>query len=248
MKNPMLIVLLLCAVGSLVLAGFQFAAREWAPAVYVTVIGVLAIAMIAALMRASSQMDIPLDAADSGRGRIVMRAGSATVGSTLYWAIGFYLTAVGLAECPNGLWTPWLSYPAAFVALVLTAVMLLVATAQQLERVVADSSGVVVLTETRGIAAGGVLDAGARALAAPETRVAWQQVGAARRVETSMRRSSRQGGGSATLKHEFVLLGRQGEELLSIEEPLDPPDRYRCFLESIPHWTGLEVEDVRVTR
>jgi hypothetical protein len=29
---------------------------------------------------------------------------------------------------------------------------------------------------------------------------------------------------------------------------LDPPDRYQRFLESIPRWTGLKVEQTSVTR
>jgi hypothetical protein len=47
-----------------------------------------------------------------------------------------------------------------------------------------------------------------------------------------------------TTRHEFVLLDRKGEELLNIGDPLEPPGRYQRFLESIPRWTGLPVQDI----
>lgn len=248
MKHPMLIVLFLCAVGALVRAGFRFSNKEWFPASYTALIGLATIAMIAVLLRALSQLDVPLEDADSAGGRLVMQVGSAQLGDTLYWAVGFFLSAVGVVECPEALWTRWLSYPAAFVALLLVGVMLLVAMGQRLQRVVADSGGMRVLTETRGLPPLTIPNADTTDLTEPETVVAWKQVGAVKRIEVKARRASRQAGGSIVLRHEFVLLDREGRELLNIAEPLDPPDRYQRFLEAIPRWTGLQVESTSVTK
>lgn len=49
--------------------------------------------------------------------------------------------------------------------------------------------------------------------------------------------------GTGTTRHEFVLLDRQGEELLNVADPLEPLERYQRFRESIPRWTGLQVQD-----
>lgn len=247
MKNPMLIVLFLCAVGALGLAAFEFHNKQWFAASYIAVIGLSAIVMIGALVRVLSRLDIPLDAADPAGGRIVMQVAGATLSSTLYWAVGFFLTSVGLVECPGALWTRWLSYPAAFVALLLMGLMLVITMSQKLERVVADSSGIRVITETRGLTDSEILGGRTRDLTKPETTVGWGQVGAVKRVEVKMRRVSRQQTSTTLVRREFVLLDREGNELLNIEEPLDPPDRYQRFLESIPRWTGLQVQNASVT-
>jgi hypothetical protein len=247
-KHPMLIVLSLCAVGALVRAGFRFSHKEWFPAACTAVIGLSAIVMIVVLLRALSQLDLPLEDADSSGGRIVMQVSGAVLGDSLYWAVGFFLSAIGLMECPDALWTRWLSYPAAFVALLLMGVMLLVTMGQKLQRVEADSGGMRVLTETRGLPPVVIPSVDTSDLTEPETVVAWRQVGAVKRIEVRVRRGDRQGGGSVVLRHEFVLLDREGRELLNVEEPLDPPDRYQRFLEAIPRWTGLQVESTSVTK
>jgi hypothetical protein len=242
MRNLMLTILCLCAVGALVRAGFKFYYRDWVPAVLIMVISLSAIGMIVAFLLLLRRLDVPTDAAESAGERIVLLVSGDTMAGTLSWALGFFLSAVGVVECPDALWTRWLAYPAAFVLLLLMGLMLLITMGQKLERVVADSKGIMVLTESRGLKIPGDTD--------PETRVEWKQVGAVRRVEvrrktTVSHRSSLE---NDSVRHEFVLLDHKGRELLDIEEPLDPPERYKLFLDSIPRWTGLQVEQTSVTR
>lgn len=249
MKNPMIVVLLVCALGALVRAGFRIHSREWFPGAYTAVIGVTAIVMLIVLLRALRELDIPLGDADFAGGRIVMQVSGGQVGDTLMWALGFFLSSVGLVEVPDALWYRWLTYSAAFVTLLLMGLMLLISMGQKLERVVADSSGIEVFTETRGITPPILPDADMRELTEPETRVKWAQVGAVQLVERHVKSTVSHRSGVKTLyRREFVLLDHDGKELLNIEEPLAPPDRYKLFLETIPRWTGRQVERVSVTK
>jgi hypothetical protein len=146
----------------------------------------------------------------------------------LIYAICFFVFSVALVLYPDLLWTRWLSYCAAPVALGVVGVLLWVTLGERFERVVADASGVRVLNVR-------VED--------PITVVAWADVGAVKRMTTMVGGVTHRPG-TGTTRHEFVLLDRKGEELLNIDEPLQPPDRYQRFLESIPRWTGLPVQDI----
>ena len=249
MKNPMIVVLFLCAVAALVRAGFRFYYREWFPAAYTAVIASTAIVMLIVLLRLLNQLDVPLGDTDFAGGRIVMQATSAQVGDTLMWALGFFLSSVGLVEVPDALWTKWISYPAAFVLLLLMGLMLLISMGQKLQRVEADSSGIQVFTETRGFRPQDLPESGTSELDDPESNVKWAQVGAVRLVRKYTKSSnSRRSGTSTLVSSNFVLLDHNGKELLSISEPLAPPDRYKLFLESIPRWTGHQVEEISTSK
>jgi hypothetical protein len=261
-NNPMLIVLLLCAAGALVRAAFKLYSRKWFPGAFIAVIGVSAIVMVVALAHALSRLDIPPGDADGAGGRIVMQVARARVDDTLFWALGFFLSAVGLVECPDALRSRWLTYPAAFALLLLMGLMLVISMGQKLERVVADSSGIQVFTgacdlppptlpetEARGLPPSVLPEADTSELAEPETRVSWAQVDAVRLVERHVRTTvSHRSGANTLYRRELVLLDHDGNELLNIEEPLDPPDRYKLFLETLPRWTGRPVERVSVTK
>jgi hypothetical protein len=229
-KNPLLIGLLLCSLGTLALAAFKLLNKQWFSGVYLVVIGLLAIVMVAAFVRSLNRPDVALEAADSAGGRIVMRG--ADPDGMLIYAICFFVFSVALVQYPDLLWTRWLSYPAALVALAVVGVMLWATLGGRLERVVADSSGVRVLNVR---------------VPEPITEVAWADVGAVNR-KTRIIGGVTHRPGTGTTRHEFVLLDRKGEELLKIDDPLEPPDRYRRFLESIPRWTGLQVQDTLETK
>jgi membrane protein YdbS with pleckstrin-like domain len=243
MKNLMFILLWLCSVAALVLAVFKFLHKQWLPAVLLVVIGASVILMTVWSLRSLSRWATPLEAAEyttgeaGSGGRIVMQVASTTLNETLSWALGFLIAAIGLVQFPDLLWKNWLSYPAAFVALLLVGVMILITTSQKLERVVADAHGMEVRTEIRGASV-------------VETKVNWGQVGAVKRVAVYMKRvsTSRTRGPETPIRSEFVLLDREGGELLNIEDALDPPDKYKLFLESIPRWTGLPVQNEKVTK
>ena len=49
------------------------------------------------------------------------------------------------------------------------------------------------------------------------------------------------------MRHEFVQLNREETDLLNLEDPLDPPQAYKRFLDSIPVWTNLTIQKVTVT-
>lgn len=227
MKSPLVIVLLLCSAGTLALAAFKILNKQWFSGIYLVVIGLSAILMVAAFVRSVNRPDVALEAADSAAGgRIVMR-GEDPDGLLIY-AICFFVFSVALVLYPDLLWTRWLSYCAAPVALGVVAVLLWETLGERLERVVADASGVRVLNVR---------------VPEPITEVAWRDVGAVKRMTIMVGGVTHQPG-TGTTRHEFVLLDRKGEELLNVDEPLKPPDRYQRFLESIPRWTGLQVQDI----
>ena len=223
-----------CCAGTLAFSVFKFLHREWLPAAYLAVIGVAAVSMTVLCLWSLSRQESPPDIADP-TGKIVMRVGSEALATTLFWAAGFLIASAALAENPDLLWTRWLSYPAALVALLLSGLMLFIVWGQKLERVIADAQGIEVRTEARGAIV-------------PGDKVAWAQVGAVKRVSVYVKKISRGGGSSEFARREFVLLDRGGEELLNLEDPLDPPDKYQRFLETIPRWTGLPVKEERVTK
>ena len=225
-KHPLVIVLLLCSAGALALAALKILNKQWFSGIYIVVI-----VMVAAFVRSVNRPDVALEAADSAAvGRIVMR-GEDPDGWLIY-AICFFVFSVALVQYPDLLWTRWLSYPAALVALGVVGVLLWATLGERLERVVADSNGVRVLNVR---------------LDDPIAVVAWREVGAVKR-KTRIIGGVTHRPGTGTTRHEFVLLDRKGEELLKVDDPLHPPDRYRRFLESIPRWTGLQVQETLETK
>jgi hypothetical protein len=233
--------LLLClpSVIALILAFFKVARRQWFTAGLLLVIGVGVILISIWVMRELNRLEIPIKAAESGAevaasgGPILMQLSGETIGSTLWWATGFLIGAIALVHNPSILWRWWLSYPAAVGLLLLTAVAFVIAINQKLERIVADSNGIEVRTELRGHSS-------------IDKKVAWRDVGAVKRVEVYVRKVSR-GGPDNFVRREFILLSREGVELLNLEDPLGPPEAYKRFLDSIPIWTGLTVQQERVT-
>lgn len=95
-------------------------------------------------------------------------------------AICFFVFSVALVLYPDLLWTRWLSYCAAPVALGVVGVLLWEALGNELERVVADSSGVRVLNVR---------------VPEPITEVAWRDVGAVKRKTVKV------GGGNPPARH-----------------------------------------------
>ena len=242
---------LLCA-GAVALSVLKLVHKQWFPGLFLAVIGVAAILMAALYPRALSRLAIPPEAAEAG-GRIVMRMSTESLASLLAWAAGFLGAAGVLVLYPDLLWTKWLGYPGAVLALPLSGLMLVIALNQELRRVVADAQGIVVIegaVTTRALL--GNQSRGAPAF--PEKveveseKVAWSQVGAVKRIESYLEQSGKSTGSHTVfMKREFLILDRGGEELLSLEDPMDPPENFRRFLESIPRWTGVPVQNLRKT-
>lgn len=215
--------------GAVALSVYKLVHKQWFPELLLAVTGVSAILMAAWYPRALSQLEMPLEAGDSGD-RIVMRMSSEALATWLAWAAGGLVGAMAFVQLPDILWTRWLSYPAAFAALGLCGLMLVLAFNMELQRVVADAHGIEVRQQVRGAPAS-------------DEKVAWAQVGAVKRVDVYSRKMSHSSGGGNLIRSEFVLLDRGGAELLNLEQPLDPPEKYQRFLESIPRWTGLQVQN-----
>ena len=230
-----------------VLAVYKLTHKQWFSGVLLALIGLSALSMSVWSLRSAARLDTPLDPLDS-TGRIVMRATGDQLGNTLLWAVGFLGVAIGLAENPQILWTRWLSYPAALLALLLAGVVIWAAKGDKLRRFVADPHGFDTHAESPS-------DASAPNEAFPPGssrnsenrlpcwRIVWSQVGAVKRVETRTRVTNlRRNSTDAPVRRELVFLGHDGQELLRIDDGLDPPERYKLFLESIPRWTGLDVK------
>jgi len=156
-------------------------------------------------------------------GLIEMRRTSASIGGTVMWAIGFFLSAVGLAVFPDVLWTRWLAYPVAVVLLALAAGAAYLAVGERNQRCVADANGI----DAWGL-----------------ERVAWKDVASVTMVEERARPSSRRTG---MLDRYLLFEDQAGEELLRLEE-MAPPEEYRRFLDAIPAWTGRPVQEKTVLR
>jgi hypothetical protein len=228
-----------------VLAVYKVTHKQWFSGVLLALIGLSALCMSVWSLRSAARLDTPLDPLDPGR--IVMRATSGQLGNTLLWAVGFLGVAIGLAENPQILWTRWLSYPAALVALLLAGVVIWAAKGDKLQRFVADSHGFDTRAESPDDASApqeAIRDSADRLL---RWKIAWSQVGAVKRVETRPRiTNSRRNSTDAPVRRELIFLDHNGQELLRIDDGLDPPERYKLFLESIPRWTGLEVKEEHI--
>ena len=227
-----------------VLAAYKFHHREWASGALLALIGASSLSMAVWSLRTAALLDTPLGPADPAA-RIVMRATSGQLGDALLWAVGFLGVAVGLAENPEVLWTRWLTWPVALVALVLSGVVMWAAGDNQLQRFVADSQGF----DTHAERPCSPPEAAVSAPLSPDgedglpcERILWSQVGAVKRIERRPRTSnSRRNSLDRPTTRELVFFDRSGHELLRIDDALDPPERYKLFLESIPRWTGLPV-------
>jgi hypothetical protein len=220
-----------CA-GALTLSLYRLLHRQWFPGILLALIGIGAIVLSVLYPRALSRLAIPMQA-ESPDGLIVMQMSVDSLSAWIFYAGGGLIAAVALVQFPDVLWTRWLSYPAAFGALAICGLILVIALNLEIQRVLADARGV----EVRSAG-----------FPAPSSeKIAWDQVGTVKQVEVYVKKARGYGPNELT-KREFVLLDRGGEELLNLEAPLDPPENYRRFLEAIPRWTGLPVQKTSVGR
>jgi hypothetical protein len=231
-RHPMFLVLCIPGAVALALAVSNALRRQWVPAGLHLAIGLGVIVLSVWQVWGLSRLDVPIE---SSSGAIVMTLPGRTAGDTLMWAVGFLGSAIGLVQYPDILWRWWLSYPAALVALCLSAAASYVAMNEQLARIVADSEGIQVGSKGPG------------GFAFRE-KVVWREVRAVSVVATTTRRTSRSTGTTTSTKRELILTSKEGEELLKLGEPLVPEEAYQRFLGAIPAWAGLEVERVSVVR
>ncbi len=226
------------------LAVYRFTHKQWLAGMFLAFIGLAALGMSVWSLRTATRLSAPLDPIDSS-GRIVMQAAGSQLYRTLIWAVGFLAVAVGLADNPELLRTRWLGYPAAVIALALCGAVLYQAPAQRAQRYVADSHGF----DTGEQFPSHLEESEAERLKAKldwTPRIEWSQVGAVKRVTARVTGSTsrRTSTDRPAPRRYLVFFGRDGKELLRIDDQLDPPERYKLFLESIPRWTGLQIQEV----
>ncbi len=228
------------------LAVHKFVHKQWFSGAFLALIGLASLSASVWSLRSTARLDTSLDALDSS-GRIVMRAAGEQLGNTLLWAVGFLAVAIGLAENPKVLWTRWLSYPAAVGALALAGVVIWAAKGEKLQRFAADSRGFDTHAESPADSPeADMKESGNSDDLTLRWKIAWSEVGAVKRIvkrapSTSTRRNSL----DAPVRRELVFLDRKGRELLRIADGLEPAERYKLFLQSIPRWTGLEITEER---
>ncbi len=227
---------------SFALAVYRFTHKQWLAGMFLAFIGLAALGMSVWSLRTAARLNVPLDPVDSS-GRIVMQAAGSQLYGTLIWAVGFLVVAVGLADNPELLRTRWLGYPAAVIALALCGAVLYQTPTQRAQRYVADSHGF-----DTGEQFPNTLDqrTAARLKAKLDwtARIEWSQVGGVKRVRARVTgTTSRNSTNRPTPRRYLVFFGRDGKELLRIDDQLDPPERYKLFLESIPRWTGLQIQE-----
>jgi hypothetical protein len=238
MKNLVFILVLICGVVAVVLAYFKFMNNQWFPAGFLFVIGVSVILMSIWLMRFLHSQEIPIMTGQSvsemvsQAGTIIMKMSKQERNDTLFWVIGCLYGAVWLVYAPDILWRWWIAYPAALLLLLLVPVILLAFMGQDLIRIAADAQGIEVRTESRSITK-------------VDQKVAWRDVATIKIIEYWAKEPNAPVSSqlhNKFIKRELVLMGPDGKDLLRLADPLDPPQAYQRFLNSVPVWTKLTIE------
>jgi hypothetical protein len=242
MKNFASILVLGCSVAAMVLGYVKITKHQWLPAVLLFVIGAAVIVMSIWLYKFLQGQEIPIAVNPSGvvmvsqSGAIVMKTSGRDISDTLFWVVGCLYGSVMLVYFPDILWRWWLSYPAAIVLILVVPVLLFVVMGQNLERVVADAHGIEVRTVSRSITT-------------VNEKIVWSDITAVKMIEywgKDANASTYDHIHNKLVKKELVLLGRDGKELMKLPDLLDPPQAYQRFLETIPVWTKLAIQEVRV--
>jgi hypothetical protein len=244
MKDPVFILIWICSVVAVVLAYFKCMHQQWVPAVFLFVIGVSVILMSIWLLRFLNQQEITIATGQSvpelvsQSGTIIMKISRQERNDTLLWVVGCLYGAVWLVYAPDILWRWWVSYPAALLLMLLVPFMLFAFMGQDLERIIADSQGIEVRSESRSVTT-------------VTQKVVWRDVDAIKMIEYWAKEPNKAVTSqlhSKFIKRELVLLGRDGRELLQLADPLDPPRAYQRFLDSIPLWTKLAIQKETVEK
>jgi uncharacterized membrane protein (UPF0136 family) len=244
MKNPVFILVLICGVVAMVLAYLKLMNNQWFPASMLFAIGVSVILMSIWLLRFLHSQEIPIAISQSvsemvsQTGTIMMKMSKQERNDTLFWVVGCLYGAVWLVYAPDILWRWWISYPAAFLLILLVPILLFAFMGQDLVRIVADAQGIEIRTESRSITK-------------VDQKVAWRDVAAIKIIEYWAKEPNAPVYSqlhNKFIERELVLLDREGKELLQLDDPLDPPQAYQRFLDSVPVWTKLTIRKERVEK
>jgi hypothetical protein len=263
MKDPGYILLWLCSAAALVLACLKMINKQWLSAGLLLIIGVSVIFMSVRVLQSLNRLEAPIEpdrpaAATANKdGPITMQWTIQEAGKTLIWAFGYMVIAIVLVLFPGTHWTRVLSYAGVLGLLAVIAFMMMLARDKKIDRIVADANGIEIHNK--------VLDAVSLGEDTPdlspqekedleeirhETKVAWKEVGAVKMVAVYRRHVESRGAGSHTrfVGRELVLYDHNGKVLMRLDDPLEPPRAYRRFLDSIPRWTKLTIQEASETK
>lgn len=142
-------------------------------------------------------------------------------------AVVAFLMAMALFRGPDILFTKWLSWPAAAVAFVAGVMISFAAYEQKTKVLRADLNGL--REESRW----------------SSKEAAWTQVGKVVRLKRTHREYSQtmKRYSTRTVGYTWVLSDRNGEELIKIDEEMEPREALQRLLRYIPGRTGLAVEE-----
>ena len=263
MKNSGFILLWLCSAAALVLACLKMIHQQWLSAGFLLVIGVSVILMSVFVLRSLNFLEVPIEPDRPAAitaiqdGPITMQFTKQDVGKTLIWALGYMVIAIVLVLFPGARWTRALSYAGVFVLLALIAFMMMLARDKKIDRIIADANGIEIQNKILDQVSLGEdkpdLSAQEREELEEmrhETKVAWQEVGAVKLVNVYHRQVESRGAGTHRrfAGRELVLFDHHGTALMRLKDPLVPPQAYKRFLDSIPRWTKLTIQEASETR
>ncbi|MFN8179048.1 MAG: hypothetical protein U0167_14045 [bacterium] len=255
MKDSAFLLLWLACAAALALAVWKMTQKEWVPATFLLLLGLGVIVTNVWVLRSLQQID-PAVAAGRGSagpdGPIVMRWGAQESGQTLVWGFGYLVIAIVMALNAGTDWKRFLFYAGSIVLLGVTIFMLVLARDRRADRIVADAGGVEIQNRLENGASTATRPPAPAGEETEEdwelrhaTKIAWHEVGAVKMVRVYRRKYQPRGAGShwEFVRQELVFDGRDGKAMMHLQDPLEPPEAYRSFLEAIPRWTGLTIEE-----
>jgi len=131
---------------------------------------------------------------------------------------------------PETLWTRWLAYPAAFLAVILGIALLFASRSVRQMRIRADDNGIEVIHGS------------------DSRRIKWSDVAGLKMRQTYREEYSGPASSTGRMKSKvysspsLILLGKNGRELLKLSDDWKPWDQCRRLFDYIPVRTGLPVQ------
>jgi hypothetical protein len=256
MKDSASVLLWLACAAALALAGWKLTQKQWVPAAFLLLLGLGVILTNIWVLRSLHHVDLTGAAAkgDAGLGGlIVMRWSSQESAQTLLWAFGSLVIAIAVALNAGSDWKRFLFYAGTIVLLGVTIFLLVLTRDKKVDRIVADAGGVEI---RHSLQEGASMDSKPPAQAGEEseedwefrhqTKIAWNEVGAVKMVRVYRPKHQPRGAGShwEFVRRELVFYSKDRTAMMHLQDPLEPPRAYKSFLEAIPRWTGLTIEEV----
>jgi len=263
MKDPAFILLWLCCGASFVLAYLKVMSRQWLSAAFLLFIGASVVLMTVWVLYSLKHLESPIEPYRSAAGTatqdgpITMHRSKPETNKPLIWAFGLMVIAIVSVLNPGTGWQRVLYYVGDLLLIVVIAFMMVLARGKLVDRVVADVNGVVIQNKiTDSVSLGDD-----RADMSPEeheeleeirheTKVVWREVGAVKMVRVYGRRVESRGAGDHKefKRRELVFYDHKGKAMMRLQDPLAPEEAYRRFLDAIPHWTNLTIQEASETK